>query len=234
VTFALIAAMLVVSIPTMLFSRLGEVFGGVGSLTYPWQPFTAAFEHGWSGFPLFPHLAGNLALIGIVGVAAERALGSARYLMVTFLAIALSLPVRWLTGLDVNGSSIFIYAYAPIAAIARRQARQEAKTAVRTTGYGRLQPIFFLMWGVIPLAMGVFVSLSVGRSAWGLLWGNAFHLSGTLAGLVGGMVFRGEIRSRMRYEQIIKSPLDRMGVIVSWAIPSSLTLLLGLAALGIL
>lgn len=85
----------------------------VWALNYHWQVFSSAFEHGWPGFLMLPHLIGNLLLIGIIGVAAEKIQGAARFLVLTLFATLCYWIARRLIGWCTNRSSVFIWSCAP-------------------------------------------------------------------------------------------------------------------------
>lgn len=218
VTYALIAGMLVVSLATFIYPQLYDIVGGVGRLQYPWQWVTSAFEHGWPGVPLLPHLIGNLLLISIVGSDAERLLGSARYLVLTGLALVLYWATRTLTGLDATGASVFIWAYAPVVFFGQRYAYAKG-----SEGRHELAAILIVMWIIIPFGMGILVSLSSDIAPLiALPIANAFHISGTVAGSIGTWVWKDEIGVAERQP----SAADRFVRYVSVLIPVSLAALL--------
>ena len=58
-TYTLMALMIIISLAAFIGPPLAGLVGGVGELTYPWQPWTAVFLHGWPGMPLLLHRGGN-------------------------------------------------------------------------------------------------------------------------------------------------------------------------------
>lgn len=154
-----------------------RLLGGIGPLTHPWQYFTSAFVHGFPGFPMPLHLAGNLALLGLVGPMAERRSGVVRFLALTLFAIALYAVARILGGPEAQGSSVFLYAYLPIAAWPSSDYepahRERARIALVVMGL------------LIPLGMGALL-MTGGAPLWkAFLLGNLYHGTGALAGLMG-------------------------------------------------
>lgn len=226
VTYALIAAMAIVSLPTLAHPRLYAVFGGVGTLEYPWQALTSAFEHGWPGVPLLPHLIGNLVLIWLVGPAAERLLGAWRFLVVTAAALALYVAARWLTGLEANGASVFIWAYAPIVFVGRRR-------LARTEDMEKYNVVLFIMWVAVPLGMGLVIALSASVGPLlALAAGNAFHASATVAGVAAALLWRRRLRETQPASETQPSRLDRTARPIALLIPVSLAALLLAALIG--
>lgn len=227
VTSVLAGSMLLVSLATLVAPDLGGALGGVGPLRSPWQLLTSVFVHGWPGLPALPHLAGNLALILIVGVAAERLLGSARYLALTALAVAAYAAIRVLSGVEVNGSSVFIWAYAPVVYLGlRRSAGGEVGGRAREALWGAL----VVMWGVVTVGMGALgVAGGLGPPR-AMVLGNLYHIGGTLAGLLGLALWREVIGRGAREGRPPASPLDRMARWASLAVP--VLLVLAWVALG--
>ena len=171
VTYLLLAIITLVTIATLLWPPLANVIGGAGELNYPWQPWTAVFLHGWPGVPRLLHLAGNVVLIIVVGLPVERWLGSARFLLVTVLAIVAAGFARFLTGLPFNGASAFIWAYAPLLWLLIRRGQERDKA-----------PLLWVMWLIVPAAMGIILALGGAPLPQAWLWGNVYHLSGTVVG----------------------------------------------------
>ena len=171
VTYSLAVIMIIISLVSMIWPSVTGVLGGVGKLSYPWQPWTAVFMHGWPGMPMLLHLIGNLALLVITGPSVERKLGSRSFLFVTLLAIFAAGVVRLLFGVEFNGASAFIWAYAPFLWFFNRDAQQTDKVGV-----------LYVMWLIVPLTMGVIFVLNGVNLITAIVLGNIYHLSGTVIG----------------------------------------------------
>jgi membrane associated rhomboid family serine protease len=117
------------------------------------------------------HLAGNLILLALIGSNVERRLGSIRFLVVTLLAIFAAGLVRFLSGVEFNGASSFIWAYAPFLYLYVHESEGTDKSG-----------ILLVMWLVIPVVMGVILTLNGVRPIKAFLLGNLYHLSGTIVG----------------------------------------------------
>lgn len=192
-TWILAACCLLVSVPTLLFPDLTAVFRGTDEITYFWQPFTAAFEHGFGGFPLVAHLAGNLVLLALCGPRTEKLLGHWRFLLLTGVAIVGGALVILLTPIGYNGASVFIYSYTPVMAYALLQTRESNERTVQRWG------ILFLMWVVIAGMMGLFVLMGGwdGGIVSAFVFGNALHIVGIVIGVIFTVVWRKRIRERL-------------------------------------
>jgi len=171
VTYILMVIMLIVSLSTFIWPSLTGVLGGVGVISYPWQPWTAVFVHGWPGMPMWLHLVGNLVLLAFIGPSVERRLGSVRFLAVTLLAIFVAGIVRILSGVEFNGASAFIWAYAPFLWLLIRSGQHTDKTG-----------ILYVMWLIVPLVMGLILILDGTHPLKAIVLGNLYHLSGTVIG----------------------------------------------------
>lgn len=183
IAYHLMATMLIVSLSTFIWPSLTGVLGGVGKISYPWQPWTAVFVHGWPGMPKLLHLAGNLVLLAFIGPSVERRLGSIRFLVVTLLAIFVAGVVRLLSGVEFNGASAFIWAYAPFLYLLIRDGEQTDKTG-----------ILYVMWLIVPVVMGFISTLNGTHPVTAFVAGNAYHLSGTVIGF-GAACFMDFIRA---------------------------------------
>lgn len=159
------------SLAAFIWPPLADYVGGIGELNYMWQPWTAVFLHGWPGMPLLPHLAGNLILLALAGAPVERHIGSRWFLLLTLMAIAMAGVIRWLTGLEFNGASAFIWAYAPLLWWLIRQGKETDKAG-----------LLWLMWLVVPLTLGIISAINGTNLLTALLLGNVYHLSATAVG----------------------------------------------------
>jgi len=185
ITFVLMTIMLIASISTLIWPSLTGVLGSVGELSYPWQPWTAVFVHGWPGMPMLLHLAGNLVLLVLVGPSVEQRLGAARFLTVTLLAIFAAGLLRLLSGVEFNGASAFIWAYAPFLSLLIRDGEQTEKTG-----------ILYVMWLIVPFVIGLILTLNGTHLIKAFVFGNLYHLSGTIVGFSGAWFWRSRLISR--------------------------------------
>lgn len=186
ISYLLMVLMIVISLAALIYPPLADIVGGVGAVRFPWQPWTAVFLHGWPGMPLLLHLAGNLVLLALVGPPVERMLGPGRFLLVTLAAIGAAGVVRLLSGVEFNGASAFIWAYAPLLWLLIR--REEDDTAAGKTG------LLWVMWLIVPLALGIILVLNGAPLLTAFVWGNIYHLSATVVGFVAAWLWRKEER----------------------------------------
>lgn len=163
--------MTAVSLAAFFWPPLTNIIGGAGEINYPWQPWTAVFLHGWPGFPLLLHLAGNLILLALIGPVVENRLGKKWFLAVTIATIGTAGLIRLFTELEYNGASAFIWAYAPLLLFQVRNGNETGQEGV-----------LLVMWLVVPLAMGILISLNGAGLLTALLQGNTYHFSATAVG----------------------------------------------------
>lgn len=198
VSWIFLALCLAVTLPSLVFPSLYDLFGGVEPRRHPWQLVTAVFEHGWPGFPGIVHLGLNLFLIVEVGRPCERLLGSLRFLALGLAAVAAGAAAQLAAG-GVNGSSLVIWAWGPPLAAALLHARRLGGTA-GTPAHGRLLTPLVIMYGAVTVAMTVlpFAFGWRGNPLVALVRGNLFHLVATAVGLAATAVGWRWIGERVR------------------------------------
>lgn len=196
-TFAMLALSWVVTLPSLVFPELYDVFGGIEPRTYPWQLFTAVFEHGWPGFPGIIHLGLNTFLMLECGVPCERLLGTRRFLLLSFLAMIANAGTQ-LLGEGANGSSLVIWAWGPPLYFAMRAARRARPSVTRQSGYQRLHVVLTIMYVAVTLAMPLIPYLLGWRGdpLLALLLANQFHLVATMVGIAAAWCWQPTIADR--------------------------------------
>ena len=195
VTYAILAAAWVVTIPSLLYPELYEVFGGLEPRTYPWQLFTAVFEHGLPGFPGLLHLALNTFLMSECGVPCERLLGSRRFVVLSIAAMTANAGTQWL-GEGANGSSLIIWAWGPPLYFAMREARRDDPRVTVQAGYQRLQVVLVIMYVAVTIAMPLipYASGWRGNPLVALLLANQFHAVAAVVGVAAASCWRPTLR----------------------------------------
>lgn len=190
-TYAILVLSWAVTVASLAYPSLYEVFGGLEPRTHPWQLFTAVFEHGWPGFPGLLHLGLNTFLMLECGVPCERLLGTRRFVALSLAAMLANAGVQML-GEGANGSSLIIWAWGPPLYFALRAARRADPAVTTRSGYRRVQTILVIMYVVVTLAMPLipYASGWRGNPLWALLLANQFHLVATLVGIVAALWWR--------------------------------------------
>jgi membrane associated rhomboid family serine protease len=200
VTYGFLALCLLVTLPTLLYPRLYDVFGGIEPRLHPWQLFTAAFEHGWPGFHGSVHLALNVFLILECGRPAERLLGHGRFLLLGALSLLANAAAQAFTE-GVNGSSLVIWSWGPPLFLALAWAKGlDPGVARAVPAYGRIRAVLILMYGVIVAVMGV-LPYAFGahmNPLVALLRGNLYHLVATGVGVLFTLATSGSVKRRLR------------------------------------
>lgn len=152
---------------------------------------SAPFVHGFGVGSAVPHLVGNLFLLLLSGRTIEPVLGSLRFVGLTLAALGVYVAVQCVAHLEVNGASVFIWAYGPPLAVLLR--RGEAQPAARVR---RLTFVLVVMWAIVPVLM---TAVPYGSGWRGSLVGaflvaNTFHISATAVGGVMTWVWRDRLR----------------------------------------
>lgn len=198
VTYGFLAVCLVVTVPTLFFPNLYGILGGLEPRRYPWQLFTAVFEHGWPGVHGSIHLALNAFLILECGRPCERLLGWRRFVALGVLSTSSNAVAQLLTE-GINGSSLVIWSWGPALFVALRWARRRDPGVVEVPAYVRLRGVLVLMYGVIVVVMAVLPYLGGWRGdpLYALVRGNLYHAVATAAGVVFAVLGAGSIGRRL-------------------------------------
>jgi len=155
---------------------------------------TAPFVHGFSPGSLLPHLAGNLLLLTYAGSRVEPALGSRRFALLTGGALAAYAMIQWVRPFEVQGASVFIWAYGPPLAVMDLSRRHRRGKPVPPP----TRVVLAVMWVVVPLLMTT-VPYAFGWSGsvvGAFLVANTFHLSATAVGAVGAWTMKGLLMAK--------------------------------------
>lgn len=229
---------LIVSLPTQFNESLNHWLGGLHVNQHSWLLFTAAFQHGFGSIPPLLHLALMTVIIWLVTPLAERLVGSFVFTLTLLFAIAAGHLLQVVSGIEVNGSSMVVWACGPIIWLALRRAKQRGGSmAKRDLVYERSRGMLFLMYIVIPLAMIAlpYTSGWSGSPVVAFLKGNVYHAGATLIGLVTALLVRRRITAVVHLAASVstepgpRSTPDRLAWIV-WALIDLFLLLLTLYA----
>lgn len=191
VSLGFLALCFLFTVPVTLAPRLYDLFGGIAPREHPWQPFTAAFVHGWPGLHGSIHIALNSFLILECGRPCERMLGGPRFLLLSVLALIANAAVVSATE-GANGSSLVIWAWGPPLYVALRRGANRDPSLMQRAGYQRLMGILVLMYVVITLLMGLLPYAFGWRGNFveALVRANLFHLVATGVGVLAAFVWK--------------------------------------------
>lgn len=243
VTLLFLSGCLIVSVPTLFYPGLYQIFGGYKPINYPWQKLTIAFEHGFYGFPLIVHLIGNGILLWFCGSFCEKLLGTARFFLLTVAAMLGFALTHSLPFIDGHGSSGVIWAYPPVMFIALRSFSSIDKSRAESDpGIEKIKMLLVIMWIVISVFMAVIPYFAGwrGNPLTSLLLANTFHISATVVGFVFALVWRRHIVAKLQtvkatnFRQRHKTKPDKLAIFGASLIPIGLILLLLLVAFGVI
>lgn len=153
---------------------------------------TAPFVHGLTDAWAIPHLIGNLLLLLYAGSRVEAVLGTARFSLLTGAALTAYAMIQLAWNYEVNGASVFIWAYGP-------------PLAVLDTPFGSRCPrsiprptlvVLSVMWLAVPLLM-TSVPYAYGWSGSFLgafVVANAFHFGATAVGAGAAWIWWAQLR----------------------------------------
>jgi membrane associated rhomboid family serine protease len=198
VSYSFLALAALVTLLSMAVPAVERVMSGLPPVEHSWQPFTAAFMHGWPGFPAPVHLALNAFLIIECGRPCERLLGSPRFLGLSLAALGANAAFQSLVG-GVNGSSLVIWAWGPPLFAALRIA-PPTRIGPDSGARVRIRGVLIIMYVVVTLLMGAtpYIGGWRGDPFRALVLGNQFHLVATAVGIAGTLIWLNAIRTRLR------------------------------------
>ncbi len=187
-----------VSVAALLNGDVERLFRGTSPRWHAWQPFTAAFVHGWGGASGWVHLPLNVLLILRAGPYTERLLGSSRFLLLIVLSIVVNALVIASTA-GVNGASIVIWAWGPPLAWALHVARRKEPGAVAGPMYQDLRWLLVFVYGILMVGMAGVPYLFGwrGNPAVAFFRANLFHLVAMAVGAAFTFAVRDLLRRRI-------------------------------------
>ncbi len=165
-----------------------------------WQPFTAAFVHGWPGTPVWMHLALSVLLVMRAGPYCERLLGHGRFALLCVGAMAVNGIVMQFGG-GVNGASIVVWAWGPSLWLALKVAREtDPEAAAGSAMYQDVRWVLRFVYIVLVMAVTALPYLYGyrGDPVTAFLRGNLHHMVSAGVGAAFTMLWAGTIRSRIR------------------------------------
>ena len=196
-TLALMSGCVLASLPLLLFPSLREKLGtGASPLTL--AILTSPLVHGFSRASVVPHLAGNLALLWYTGSRVETVLGTLRLALLTLGALVAYVAIQVVRDFEVNGASVFIWAYAPCLALLYRSSRRTDRNAP-SIDTDATPIVLAVMWVAVPLFMTMIpYAFSWSGSLIGaFLVANTFHISATIVGFWFAWAWRERLTSNV-------------------------------------
>lgn len=193
--------MLVTAI-TLVAPSVKPSLQGIEPRTHPWQLLTAAFVHGWEGFPALLHLALNSFLILECGRPCERLLGPVGFALLTLAAIGANAIALSLTP-GANGASLFIWSWCAPLTVAWLKAKPT------TNAKRRVANVLLLMLVVIMPLMALLPYLFgfQGNPLNSFLMANLFHLVALGTGILFAAITFPYLRRRLETQR--QSPDQR-------------------------
>ena len=189
-----------VTVVGLLSPDIYRQLSGIEPREHAWQSLTAAFVHGWPGFPSWLHLGLNAFLILNAGILCERLLGTWRFLLLSvFSLLANALAIHLTDG--VNGSSVVIWSWGPSLFLALRTASTRRQARVAGRPVAEIHGLLLLMYVVIPILMAVIPYMYGwrGNPMEAFLRGNLYHLVATTVGIGFAYLWRAYISERQRF-----------------------------------
>jgi hypothetical protein len=199
-SYSLILCSVAVTVATLVFPNLQHVFGSFDEGTDWVQRLTIAFQHGFEWRSSVVHLIVDVVLLAFIGIFAEKVLGSGLFFVLTVSTLLWYLIVHSVFGMMGHGGSGLTWAYAPVVFYVLNEGRLLKTRSQFDEFFRTLRMILLLMYLVVPVLMSIIPiyfdsETPIMRS---VFYGNLFHITSTLWGVGFVMLFREDIRIRLK------------------------------------
>lgn len=224
-SYSLILCSIAVTVASLVFPNLRQVFGSFDESTGMLQRLTVAYQHGFESTSSIVHLIVDVVLFLLIGVFVEKILGAWMFFILSFSAILFYILVHQIFGMTGHGGSGLIWAYAPIVFYTLNEGRLLKTRSQFDEMYRTLRSVLVVMYTIIPVLMSIIPIYFDSESPLfqSIINGNLFHVTATLWGFGFLMLFREEIRARLKQFAKKKKfePLatDSFSLILPWAYP---------------
>jgi len=198
VTYVYLGLCVAATVAAMARPDLEAALDGTAPREHVWQPFTAAFLHGWPQIPRWLHLVVSGFLMLRMGPYCERLLGSGRFLLLSVVALGVNAAIVSRTE-GVNGSSLVMWAWGPPLFVALFAARRLDPEAPEGPIYRDVRWVLVLFYAILVgmMALVPYVYGWRGSPLAALAHGNLYHLAATVVGAVFALALRGWISRRL-------------------------------------
>ncbi|MFZ5554361.1 MAG: rhomboid family intramembrane serine protease [Bacteroidota bacterium] len=217
-----------VTVASISWPNLQYVFGSYGDETTKIQRLTLTFQHGFDGFPVsgFVHLLINLLLFIFLGLATEKILGTFYFFILTACAMIFYMVVHSAFNMTGHGAGGVLYAYAPVIFYSLSEGRLLKTRSVFDEMYRNLRTVLLIMYTVIPILMAV-VPIHFDSDIpfyQAFLYGNIFHISATLLGIIFMFLFKEPVRQRLKHfakkKKFASEPTDKYELWLAMTYPA--------------
>lgn len=216
--YSLILCCVVVTVAGMIFPNLHRIFGSFDDHASMMQRLTLVFQHGFDDLSGMIHLFVNVLLFLFIGISTERILGPFYFFILNLSAILFYIFIHSVFDLIGHGAAGVLYAYAPVIFYSLNEGQLLKTRSVFDETYRNLRNVLVIMYTVFPLLMAV-VPIHFDSDLpfiQALLYGNIFHISATLLGIVFMFIFREKIRLRLKHfakkKKFAPEPTDKFAL----------------------
>lgn len=224
-SYALMACSLGVTVATLVFPNLQHVFGSFDEGTDFMQRLTVAFQHGFEWRSSVVHLIIDLVLMAFIAVFTEKVLGAWMFFLLSISTLAWYSLVHTVFGMMGHGGSGLIWAFAPVVFYVLNEGRLLKTRSQFDELFRTFRLILAIMYLVIPVLMSIIPIYFDSETPLlrSIIYGNLFHITATLWGIGFTMLFREQIRVRLKQFAKKKKfePLesDRYAAFLPWFYP---------------
>lgn len=189
-----------VTASTQIFTNLENVFGSFHKQTSIPQLFTLSFQHGFDTLSAILHLCINLVIMGYMGIITEKIIGSWRFFLLNFIAIISYGLFHKLLGMTGHGLTGLLWAYTPTVFYSLNEVRLLKTRSIFDDLYRTLRNITLIMFTVFPVLFAIIpIHFESELPIYiAFIEGNVFIFTATLTGAIYMLIFKEQIRKRLK------------------------------------
>lgn len=199
-SYSLMLCSAAVTVASLVFPNLRHVFGSFDEGTGIMQRLTVAFQHGFEMRSAVVHLLVDLVLYAMMGIFLEKVMGAWMFFLLNFSAILFYIIVHLVFDMTGHGGSGLIWAYAPLVFYTLNEGRLLKTRSQFDEFYRTLRTVLVVMYTLIPLLMSIIPIYFDSESPLlqSVINGNLFHVTATLWGIGFLMIYRENVRTRLK------------------------------------
>jgi membrane associated rhomboid family serine protease len=199
-SLSIIACSVAVTTSTQFFTNLENVFGSFNKQTSIPQLFTLSFQHGFDTLSAVLHLLVNLILMAYLAVMTEKIAGSWRFFLLNVIAIITYGLFHKLLSMTGHGLTGLLWAYTPVIFYTLNEVRLLKTRSIFDDLYRSLKNILMAMFTVFPVLFAIIPihfesELPLYKA---VIEGNVFIFTATLTGFLFMLLFKEQIRKRLK------------------------------------
>jgi membrane associated rhomboid family serine protease len=199
-TYVIILCSLGVTVATIFFSNLENVFGSFGTGTTFINRLTLVFQHGFDHISAIIHLVIDCVFLFIFGSFLEKTIGPFYFFLLNLYAFAVYILLHQVLFMTGHGASGIICAYIPPLLYILNEGRILKPRSVFDEIYRILRNLIMLVLVLFPLLLAIIpIYFDSEAPLWrAIILGNIFPIAGLLTGIGFIYLYKRKIFERLK------------------------------------